>query len=51
VRYVDVASRFEGHGVGSEAPWIHGRTFLTAPYHPTAKGQKAYAAAIRTALI
>ena len=38
---------FEGHEVCSRAPWIHGvRDQLAESFHPTADGQKAYAAAL-----
>jgi lysophospholipase L1-like esterase len=50
VRYVDVEAAFAGHGVGSTAPWINGKSSLIGPYHPNSTGQKAYAAAVRIAL-
>lgn len=48
IRYVDVATAFAGHGIGSPDPWIN----ATGPdaFHPTAAGYVAYAAAIRAAL-
>lgn len=44
-QFVDVTSRFEGHGVNSPEPWIS-----PANFHPTAKGQKAYATALTAAI-
>ncbi|WP_328467763.1 SGNH/GDSL hydrolase family protein [Actinoplanes sp. NBC_00393] len=45
--FVDVREAFEGHGVCSAAPWIHGvRDQLAESFHPTADGQKAYATAL-----
>ncbi len=49
VKYVNVASRFNGHGFcDSATPWIIGPEGA-APGHPTAKGQKAYADAFHAA--
>ncbi|GAA4870640.1 SGNH/GDSL hydrolase family protein [Serinicoccus chungangensis] len=43
--YVDVVRRFEGHGVNAADPWVDPTTF-----HPTAKGQETYAAALTAAI-
>ncbi|WP_134772551.1 SGNH/GDSL hydrolase family protein [Ornithinimicrobium flavum] len=40
-QYVDVAKRFDGHGVNSSDSWIYPDNF-----HPTVDGQRAYAAAL-----
>ena len=55
VVYVDVASRFAGHDVcGSRTPWVNGLLLTPsgvdpASFHPTARGQRAYAAAVAAA--
>ncbi|PXW34133.1 UNVERIFIED_CONTAM: lysophospholipase L1-like esterase [Williamsia faeni] len=48
-QFVDVASRFDGHGVNAPAAWILG-PFDPAPFHPNINGYKAYTAAINSAL-
>jgi lysophospholipase L1-like esterase len=57
--YVDVASTFTGHNVcSSKTPWINGVVFSgtgspqlsPASFHPTARGQRAYAAAVSRAI-
>lgn len=53
VFYVDAASHFRGHELCTEDPWLHslklsfheGPNLFQGSYHPTAKGQRAYAAA------
>lgn len=44
-QFVDVTSRFVGHGVNAPEPWVLG---LTDPglFHPNLAGYKAYAAAV-----
>ncbi|WP_153398801.1 SGNH/GDSL hydrolase family protein [Ornithinicoccus halotolerans] len=50
-QYLDVTSRFEGHGIGSPEPWIHGPSpDLSVAFHPTAEGYNAYAAALTSGL-
>lgn len=50
VKYVNVASRFNGHGFCDSATrWIIGSEDMSAAGHPTAKGQKAYADAFHAA--
>lgn len=55
VVYVDVAERFAGHDVcGSRTPWVNGLLLTPsgvdpASFHPTARGQRAYAAAVAAA--
>ena len=57
--YVDVAPSFDGHEVcGSGTPWINGvvvapttpPSIAPASFHPTARGQQAYAAALARAI-
>ena len=50
VKYVNVASRFNGHGFCDSATrWIIGPEIISAAGHPTAKGQKVYADAFHAA--
>lgn len=50
VKYVNVASRFNGHGFCDSATrWIIGSENMGAAGHPTVKGQKAYADAFHAA--
>lgn len=49
VQFVDVTSRFDGHGVNASQPWVLGLQ-SPAPFHPTAEGQRAYAAALTAAI-
>lgn len=50
VKYVNVASRFNGHGFCDSATrWIIGSENIGAAGHPTARGQKAYADAFHAA--
>lgn len=44
IRYVDVATDFAGHGIGSAEPWINAAG--QDAFHPTAAGYVAYAARI-----
>ncbi|MET4137221.1 SGNH/GDSL hydrolase family protein [Pseudarthrobacter sp. PvP090] len=46
--YVDVTTAFAGHGINSltNDPWINGATGTADGFHPTAKGYKAYFAAL-----
>lgn len=48
ITYVDVTTRFAGHGLGSPKPFIN----ADGPdaFHPTARGYRAYAAAVKAAL-
>jgi lysophospholipase L1-like esterase len=54
VFYVDVAGGFAGHELCSSDPWLYtlrlsfheGRNLVQGSYHPTRKGQAAYAGAI-----
>lgn len=48
-QYVDVTSRFEGHGVNSPRNWI-GTMDSSGPLHPTERGQHAYGVALRSQL-
>jgi lysophospholipase L1-like esterase len=49
--YVDVRSRFAGHGVCGSSAWINGITGLTGAFHPNATGQRAgYLAALSGAI-
>lgn len=48
-QYVDVRSRFDGHGVNSPRNWI-GTMDSAGPLHPTEKGQHAYGVALRSQL-
>jgi len=58
VFYVNVTDEFAGHELCSSSPWLHGITVSTqeginlfkGSYHPTARGQRAYATAIATLL-
>ena len=56
--YVDVARSFRGHNLcDRKSPWLNGvvlnptnpPTFSVASFHPTARGQQAYAASVRHA--
>ena len=47
--FVDVTSRFEGHGVNAPEPWVLGATDPGA-FHPNAAGYDAYAAAVTSAI-
>ncbi len=49
VQYVDVASKFKGHGVNARFPWITGPS-APGPFHPTIVGQLVYAAAVTAAV-
>lgn len=50
-RFVDVRAAFNGHGVCSAAPRLIGVTSpLTDSFHPTARGQTAYARVIKRRL-
>jgi len=50
-RFVDVRAAFNGHGVCSSAPRLIGVTSpLTDSFHPTARGQAAYARVIKRRL-
>ncbi|WP_202619313.1 SGNH/GDSL hydrolase family protein [Ornithinimicrobium cavernae] len=45
--FVDVTSRFEGHGVNADDPWLHGAIAPPgAAFHPTTEGYRAYGAAL-----
>lgn len=48
IDYVDVTTGFDGHGIGSPHPYF----VTTGPdaFHPTAKGYRVYATALREAL-
>ena len=48
-RFVDVRTRFVGHGANSPDPWILGPTDPGA-FHPTVSGYRAYTAAVNSAL-
>ncbi|GEK20540.1 SGNH/GDSL hydrolase family protein [Cellulomonas xylanilytica] len=48
-QFVDVRTRFDGHGVNSPDPWILGPSDPGA-FHPTVQGYKAYTAAVNSAL-
>lgn len=48
-QYVDVTSRFDGHGVNSPRSWI-GALDSAGPLHPTERGQHAYGVALRSEL-
>jgi lysophospholipase L1-like esterase len=48
-QYVDVAGKFDGHGVNAPDAWITGVSH-PVPLHPTADGQNAYAAAVTAAI-
>ena len=48
-QFVDVTKRFADHGVNAADPWISDLSGV-APFHPTARGYEAYAAAITSAL-
>lgn len=50
-QYLDVTSRFDGHGIGSPEPWVHGPSAdLSVAFHPTPEGHNAYAAALTSGL-
>ncbi|GGK59104.1 SGNH/GDSL hydrolase family protein [Ornithinimicrobium pekingense] len=49
VQYVDVATRFDGHGINAPDAWI-GDADDPEALHPTAEGQRAYAAALTAAI-
>lgn len=49
-QYLDVTSRFDGHGLGSPEPWIHGLADPAVAFHPTPEGHDAYAAALTSSL-
>lgn len=44
-QYVDVTQKFDGHGVNAPDAWITD-VVHQVPFHPTAEGQNAYAAAV-----
>jgi len=48
-RFVDVRTRFDGHGANAPDPWILGPTDPGA-FHPTVSGYRAYTAAVNSAL-
>jgi lysophospholipase L1-like esterase len=49
--YVDVTEQFEGHGIGSDDPFINGPTAgFPEAFHPNAAGYRAYARAISAAI-
>ena len=48
IAYVDVTTRFAGHGLGSTTPFINGDG--PDAFHPTARGHRAFASAIKVAL-
>lgn len=48
IAYVDVTTRFAGHGLGSTTPFINGAG--PDAFHPTARGYRAYASALKAAL-
>ncbi|MFC6422215.1 SGNH/GDSL hydrolase family protein [Ornithinimicrobium tianjinense] len=48
-QYVDVTEKFSGHGVNAPDAWITGAQDMV-PFHPTAAGQDAYAAAVTSQL-
>jgi lysophospholipase L1-like esterase len=49
--YVDVTEQFEGHGIGSSAPFINGPSAgFPEAFHPNAAGYRAYADAISAAI-
>jgi lysophospholipase L1-like esterase len=53
IRYVDVASSFTGHGIGSATPWINYQpgVFNADTFHPNAVGYtNGYGPAVRSAL-
>ncbi|MBO1267679.1 SGNH/GDSL hydrolase family protein [Arthrobacter cavernae] len=53
VPFVDVTSRFNGHGIGSDAPWINfdGNPLNTDNFHPNAAGyNNGYRTAVNAAL-
>ncbi|USQ79044.1 SGNH/GDSL hydrolase family protein [Ornithinimicrobium faecis] len=46
--FVDITSRFAGHGANADDPWVHG-VVPTSPgesFHPNARGYRAHAAAL-----
>lgn len=49
ISYVDVTAGFDGHGIGSERPFLH----ATGPeaLHPTPRGYRVYAKALTRALV
>lgn len=47
--FVDVTTRFEGHGVNAAEPWVLGPTDPGA-FHPNLEGYEAYAAAVTSAI-
>jgi lysophospholipase L1-like esterase len=50
--YVDVTEQFEGHGIGSDDPFINGPTArFPEAFHPKAAGYRAYAKAISAAIL
>ncbi|KRD43870.1 triacylglycerol lipase [Cellulomonas sp. Root930] len=48
-QFVDVRTRFDGHGANSPDPWILGPSDPGA-FHPTVEGYEAYTAAVNSAL-
>jgi phospholipase/lecithinase/hemolysin len=50
--YVDVTDQFEGHGIGSDDPFINDPNVFRFPefFHPNAAGYEAYADAISAAI-
>ena len=47
--FVDVTTRFRGHGVNAPSPWVLG-PFDPAAFHPTLAGYRAYTSAITSSL-
>ncbi|MGO0576751.1 GDSL-type esterase/lipase family protein [Ornithinimicrobium panacihumi] len=48
-QFVDVTGRFADHGVNAADPWISDLSGA-APFHPTADGYHAYAAALTSSI-
>jgi lysophospholipase L1-like esterase len=49
-QFVDVAKRFDGHGVNSPETWLRG-PFEPGPFHPDEDGYEAYTAAVTAAIV
>jgi lysophospholipase L1-like esterase len=49
-QFVDVAKRFDGHGVNSPETWLRG-PFDPGPFHPNEDGYEAYTAAVTAAIV
>jgi lysophospholipase L1-like esterase len=47
--FVDVAKRFDGHGVNADDPWVRG-PFDQAAFHPNVAGYASYTAALTAAV-